>query len=784
MFVSRIASALAFAGFASAGLLYGGVNEASLEFGLGTDGPPATGYPGVYDKQYTAPDHSTIPYWSAQGLNAFRTCFAWERAQATAGGPLNETYVGYLDSWINDSTSEENGAINVILDVHNYARFWGKRIGVEESIGTLVDFWVKMGLRYKDNEHVIFDIMNEPHDMPIDAWWTAAQATVDAIRSTGFNNLILVPGIAWTGMWSWISSGNAEWAKDFRDDGNNFAFDMHQYFDSDYSGTSEICTHGVEVFYNTTAWLREHGFRGFLGEFAASTDASCAGTIETVLRYLDANSDVWIGYTWWAAGPWWGSYMYSVEPVKGAHQPQTYILNKFFPGNDAHNGEGIPSGSITIPAASPTPTRPVPTVTPTADIPIFVGGSGISSGWENWSWETNFTYAATTPAPIVGTNNLMAVTGTYAGISFKGPDFTYYNSIVFYVSGSNLNFAFRLDSVSETYSSPDVALSKICSGTITATTFTRCEVAIEPLGFHAWDRITISSKSDKAQTITFSNIYVSAAAGTQPTGTATITATTTTTSVPLPTWTTDATIYAGSLASGWQDWSWNTVNDFANTEYPAVAGSAILKSNATQYGGVSLKSPTAFGGYNSVIFYVRAASPNWTFRFDDTPNAIEGEELDLSVICSGTITLTAWTQCKVPLGSVNNWDRISLLSHTISEQDLYISNIYLSASGTVQPTSAITTTTTTKSTTTTSSTTATTTTTTTTTTTRSTTTTIPCTFTFSTQPPAVTFWVTPTVTVTAQLPTTTSRTTTTASSGTCTNAKYAQAQNDYYSQCV
>ena len=29
---------------------------------------------------------------------------------------------------------------------------------------------------------------------------------------------------------------------------------------------------------------------------------------------MDQNRDVWIGFSYWAAGPWWGHYMYSLEP--------------------------------------------------------------------------------------------------------------------------------------------------------------------------------------------------------------------------------------------------------------------------------------------------------------------------------------------------------------------------------------------------------------------------------------------------------------------------------------
>jgi endoglucanase len=45
-----------------------------------------------------------------------------------------------------------------------------------------------------------------------------------------------------------------------------------------------------------------------------------------MLTYVEANSDVWSGWTWWAAGPWWGSYMYSIEPNGGTDQPQMATL--------------------------------------------------------------------------------------------------------------------------------------------------------------------------------------------------------------------------------------------------------------------------------------------------------------------------------------------------------------------------------------------------------------------------------------------------------------------------
>ena len=47
------------------------------------------------------------------------------------------------------------------------------------------------------------------------------------------------------------------------------------------------------------------------------------------LGHLESNADVWSGWTWWAAGPWWGSYMYSLEPSGATDKPQMSTLAPF-----------------------------------------------------------------------------------------------------------------------------------------------------------------------------------------------------------------------------------------------------------------------------------------------------------------------------------------------------------------------------------------------------------------------------------------------------------------------
>ncbi|KAJ3043372.1 hypothetical protein HK097_001752 [Rhizophlyctis rosea] len=321
MLTHKLPLILAAAGAAKAAIIYTGTNEAGLEFG-------SSEFPGQYNKHFINPDPTTVPFWKEAGLNIYRVGFQWERAQPAQGGALNETYLAYLDQFIDAATGAGQ---YVMLEPHNYARYYGKIVGSDIPNSALTDFWTKMATRYKSNRLVQFDLMNEPHTMPVAQWFSAAQASITAIRATGFKNTLYVPGIAWTGAHSWVSSGNSAGAGVISDPENNWAYDMHQYFDTDYSGTNKVCSHGVEVFTAATSWLRANGKKAFLGEFATTTDASCDGLIDKIVAYLEANSDVWIGWAWWAAGPWWGDYMFNIEPSVTA--PQRDVLKKYFVGN-------------------------------------------------------------------------------------------------------------------------------------------------------------------------------------------------------------------------------------------------------------------------------------------------------------------------------------------------------------------------------------------------------------------------------------------------------------------
>lgn len=296
---------------------------AGAEFGEST-------LPGTYGNQYTYPTTTEVDYFIGKKMNIFRLPFRWERLQQSIGASFDSTELARIDSFVTYTTGK--GAY-VVLDPHNYARYYGNLIGSSSvTQAQFASFWSTLASHYKNNSKVIFALMNEPHDIDATVWLNAANAAIASIRQTGATNLILVPGIAWTGAWSWASSGNATTMLGITDSGNNYAFEVHQYLDSDSSGNSDTCvstTIGSERLAAFTNWLKTNNKRGFLGELAGGNNTTCQSAITNQLQYLTNNSSVWIGWTWWAAGPWWGSYRFTLEPSGSTDQPQMSWLASF-----------------------------------------------------------------------------------------------------------------------------------------------------------------------------------------------------------------------------------------------------------------------------------------------------------------------------------------------------------------------------------------------------------------------------------------------------------------------
>src|SRR5262245_21468335 len=310
-----------------------GVNLAGAEFGppYNNNGQP-TGAPnpGVFGTNYTYPTHAEIDYYAAKGMSVVRLPFLWGRIQPTQLGQLDAAELGRLDDVVSYATGK---GLKIEIEAHDYGFGFGSLIGSAQTPNaSFADLWGKLAGHLKTNPDVIFGLMNEPHVQSAADWLVSANAAIAAIRSAGAMQEILVPGTGWDGGWSWTSAdtNNATvMGPGVVDPGHNFAFEVHQYLDFDSSGTHPGVvspTIGVERLTAITQWAEANHQRLFLGEIGVDQQATSLEALGNTLTYIKQHTDVWSGVTYWAGGPWWGDYMFSIEPQNGADKPQMGIL--------------------------------------------------------------------------------------------------------------------------------------------------------------------------------------------------------------------------------------------------------------------------------------------------------------------------------------------------------------------------------------------------------------------------------------------------------------------------
>ncbi|KAK3377529.1 glycoside hydrolase superfamily [Podospora didyma] len=311
----------------SATIYYAGVAESSGEFGAWS--PTAqvgTGLPGRFGVDYAFISNSGVDVMADQHkVNLFRVAFLLERMCPLAwglGARFNETHFDHFKQAI-DYITKTKGAY-AILDPHNYMRynnpssqpFSGSVIGnaSDPTAATTAQFgafWGELAKRFASNEKVIFGLMNEPHDMPSALLLANLQAAVDGIRGPTANakNLIITPGNSWSGGHAWTQGGDeasSNWIHKLVDPLNNTAVDIHEYLDQDYSGGHLACTQdAASNLAGVTAWLKEHKLKAFITEFGGSNTTECKTMLSGMLDYMAQNEE-YIGWTAWAAGPFWG----------------------------------------------------------------------------------------------------------------------------------------------------------------------------------------------------------------------------------------------------------------------------------------------------------------------------------------------------------------------------------------------------------------------------------------------------------------------------------------------
>jgi len=253
------------------------------------------------------------------------------------GARFNETYFAEYADAVNYITITK-GAY-VLVDPHNYMRyndpssqpFSGSVIGntSDPTAATTLqfgEFWFELARRFVGNEKVIFGLNNEPHDMPTQLILLNNQVAIDGIRLAGARQLILAPGNGFTGghAWTQVTNGNAP-SSDFLnklfDPLKNTAMDVHEYLDIDFSGGHDVCAQpGPANLANLTTWLKENNLKAVISEFGGGDNQNCFDFMNDMLEYL-ADNDEYIGWSIWAAGPFWGTFSPCCGADTGSLEP-------------------------------------------------------------------------------------------------------------------------------------------------------------------------------------------------------------------------------------------------------------------------------------------------------------------------------------------------------------------------------------------------------------------------------------------------------------------------------
>lgn len=287
--------------------------------------------PGVENKHYVFPNPFYLDKWQQGGVQVIRFSILWERLQPTLLGDFDRTYAERIDTFLEQAAERKMG---VIIDIHNYGRYYGKIIGTDEvPTSAYKDLMTRVSKRWGDNPGTYgYDLMNEPYGDADKHWGSNAQAGIDGVRAHDKHRPIYVEGRSFsnTAMFPTINQDLLE----LKDPADNLVYSAHLYLDKGSSGRYDqpitgsfdpmLGVNRVKPF---VEWLAKNNKRGQLGEFGVpDNDPRWLEAMDNLLSYLH---DQCVPVAYWAAGPWWDKDPVAIEPIDGQPRPQWAVLSKW-----------------------------------------------------------------------------------------------------------------------------------------------------------------------------------------------------------------------------------------------------------------------------------------------------------------------------------------------------------------------------------------------------------------------------------------------------------------------
>lgn len=311
-----------------------GINVAGAEF-------TSSQLPGIHNTHYFFPKEGYFDKWKLKGVRSVRFPIKWERLQPALNGEFDPTYAGLIDTMFTQAAQAD---MDIILDVHNYAKYRGNPIGsAEVPYSAYQNLMQRIAQRWQNRTSLYaYDIMNEPNGKADAYWAEAAQYGINGVRKYDRQRPIYIEGMSYASAARWPKTSSE--LLNLIDPVDNLVFSAHIYLDSNASGQLYATDTGpvdpmvgVKRATPFVNWLKTHGKRGQIGESGIPDDPRYLEAMDNLLGYLQQNC---IPMTYWAAGRAWGGYTLSVEPNKdGTDKAQWKLLEKYLgKGNCADYG--------------------------------------------------------------------------------------------------------------------------------------------------------------------------------------------------------------------------------------------------------------------------------------------------------------------------------------------------------------------------------------------------------------------------------------------------------------
>ncbi len=324
-----------------AGMVYGGCLDGTLK-GVNLAGAEFAAHklPGVLGTDYAYPTREELVYFKDTGMNLIRLPFRWERVQHQLKSSLDSAEVAQIArvaGWARELD------LCLLLDLHNYGTYRSQRIGSDAvDSAAFEDVWLRLAAAFPDASSTALGLMNEPAALAVPQWMALAQSTVLALRHAGARHWVMVGSGRWSGAHEWDQRFDglsaAEAFAHFSDPLARFAIELHQYADSNYSGTSTECIAPErlsKVMQSLALESPKRQVRFFMGEFGTAATAPCLADLRVLLEAMQDRA-VWLGWSYWAAGARWGTYPFSIQPGPTAQAPQLQLIREYLPPAAQH----------------------------------------------------------------------------------------------------------------------------------------------------------------------------------------------------------------------------------------------------------------------------------------------------------------------------------------------------------------------------------------------------------------------------------------------------------------